>query len=407
MPKTSYTKRKKSCAKRCVQKCATKKKKCIKQCPRKCTKTSRRQSRTPTFSMPPYAFPEPSFSKISVFPLVRFDEVPDFDEDKNVELHEDVANIGVKQDVEVPEFHEDVSAVQNEVNEFVNTEVNQVDEVNQDVNDEVYEDVNNEVYEVNEVNEENEDDEDEEYVNVKEDEVNQDVNVGVNELDQDVNTEVFQDVNTEVNEVNEGNGVNEDLNSEVHEVNQDVNVEDVVSADVPPERQNFTTAQLTKRGCKTNQGRTLVGAVTCPLSATSTAYPFAYKGEKFYSVEQFMLAQKASVHGDPGMRKFVMGLSRQLIQTTLNLETFVTKSLRRSFKHGTVGTRRWRRAREGLLTTANLAKFSAATNNDAAEFLVRTGDHELSLFRKPGEDFEGFERSLAFARDALTVHLNS
>ena len=188
----------------------------------------------------------------------------------------------------------------------------------------------------------------------------------------------------------------EDVDPEKQEELSDVNPQ-------PEKRKQFTSKQLTDRGCKSDEKTTLVGAVNCPLSATSTKYPFFQDGEKFHSVEQFLLARKASAYGDVEMREAVMRWSGKFQPS--NLEEMVSKNMKirlgRSPTQSRSGTRRWLQTREESLKLANLLKFSAETNNEAAKFLVRTGDRELSLYRTTRPDFEGLDRSLTLARDRL------
>ena len=171
----------------------------------------------------------------------------------------------------------------------------------------------------------------------------------------------------------------------------------------------FTSKQLTDRGCKSDDKKTLVGAVNCPLSASSTKYPFFHDGEKFYSVEQFLLARKASAYGDVEMRESVMRWSGKF--QPLNLEEMVSKNMKirigRSPIQSRGWARRWLETREESLKFANLLKFSAETNNEAAKFLIRTGDRELSLYRSTRPDFQGLDRSLIEARDRLIQNLKN
>ena len=169
----------------------------------------------------------------------------------------------------------------------------------------------------------------------------------------------------------------------------------------------FTSKQLTDLGCKSDKKNTLVGAVNCPLSASSTKYPFFHDGEKFHSVEHFLLARKATAYGDVEMRESVMRWSGKFLP--LNLEEMVTKNMKsrigRSPNQSRGWARRWLETREESLNLANLLKFSAETNNEAAKFLIKTGDRELSLYRSTRPDFEGLDRSLMKARDRLIKNL--
>ena len=159
----------------------------------------------------------------------------------------------------------------------------------------------------------------------------------------------------------------------------------------------LTPAELNRVGCMPGRDGTIVVGRKCPLSVSSAKYPFTFKGETFFTVEQFMFAEKAKAFNDTAMHRKIMGLSEFLIVSASNFQNLMGGKIKTS----PAGEERWLRMREDKLYHANALKFSAPGNNAAAEFLMKTGDRGLKLSFSTLSDFVGYDEILLRIRTFL------
>ena len=168
--------------------------------------------------------------------------------------------------------------------------------------------------------------------------------------------------------------------------------QDVSSPVVNP----FTPEELNHVGCLT-QGRSIILSKNCPISVFSTRYPFTYNGKTYFSVEQFMMAEKAAAFDDTEMRKKIMTLPKFMIDNAPSFQSL----MRRGFRASPRGHAKWERIKGQKLYLGNCLKFSEPGNNEAAKFLVKTGDKGLRLTRLGQRDFQGYDAILVKIRDIL------
>lgn len=170
----------------------------------------------------------------------------------------------------------------------------------------------------------------------------------------------------------------------------------------PPERviNPLTPEELNRVGCMPGRDGTIVVGRRCPLSVSSTEYPFTFMGETFFTVEQFMFAEKAKAFDDMAMYRKIMGFSEILIRSTSNFRNLMGRDMAAS-SGGWAGEQRWSRMRMNKLYHANALKFSGPGNNAAAEFLMKTGDRGLRLSYTTLSDFVGYDEILLRIRTFL------
>ena len=174
--------------------------------------------------------------------------------------------------------------------------------------------------------------------------------------------------------------------------------ENEVVVDKAPKRviNPFTAEELNKMGC-VGEGGLVVLSRRCPLSVSSAEYPFTYRGDTYFSVEQFVFAEKAKALKDTEMRKKIMALPKFMIHTSTSFKSL----LKREFRANGAGEKRWAQIQRQTLYLGNCLKFSEAGNNKAAEFLVKTGDKGLKTSMMTLSDFLGYDEILLKIRNSL------